>query len=166
MTTTDIHPATRGGAMRDRIPDRLTWPAGGDVAGIPGGMVDPPGGGPEMHRRVFLTGGAGLAGLPLVSRFAPPAGGGAVRPAGGARPAAPGWPGPAEWAKLRNSVGGRLVAVESPFAACMPDPGSPACAGLFQNLQNPFYIGDSVALTQTLGWTDAWTSQASAYAVL
>jgi FAD/FMN-containing dehydrogenase len=27
-------------------------------------------------------------------------------------------------------------------------------------------LGDSVALTQTLGWTDAWTSQASAYAVL
>ena len=30
----------------------------------------------------------------------------------------------------------------------------------------PFYIGDSVALTETLGWTDAWTSQASTYAVL
>src|SRR4029450_4894282 len=37
---------------------------------------------------------------------------------------------------------------------------------LFQHLQDPFYIGDSVALTQTLGWTDAWTSQASVYAVL
>jgi len=56
--------------------------------------------------------------------------------------------------------------VESPFAACTPDPGGPACTDLFQNLRNPFYIGDSVALTETLGWTDAWTSQASAYAVL
>src|SRR5262249_51435158 len=32
--------------------------------------------------------------------------------------------------------------------------------------QNPFYHGDRGPLTQTLGWTDAWTSQASAYAVL
>ena len=118
-----------------------------------------------MQRRVFLKGAAGLAGLPLVSRFAP-AGGVAMRPAGGARPAAPGWPGPAEWAKLREDVGGRLVPVESPFAACTPDPGSAACTELFQRLQNPFYIGDSAGLTQTLGWTDAWTSQASAYAVL
>ena len=56
--------------------------------------------------------------------------------------------------------------VTSPFAACTPDPASPGCTELFQNLGDPFYIGDSVALTQTLGWTDAWTSQASAYAVL
>ena len=118
-----------------------------------------------MQRRVFLKGVAGVAGLPLVSRFAAPARG-AVQQAGGVRPGEPGWPGPAEWAKLREDVGGRLVQVESPFAACMPDPGGAACTGLFQNLQNPFYIGDSVALTQTLGWTDAWTSQASAYAVL
>jgi len=58
------------------------------------------------------------------------------------------------------------VTVESPFAACTADPGSPACTDLFQNLRNPFYIGDSAALTETLGWTDAWTSRASAYAVL
>jgi hypothetical protein len=41
--------------------------------------------------------------------------------------------------------------------------GVPSCS---RNLRDPFYIGDRVALTQTLGWTDAWTSQASAYAVL
>jgi FAD/FMN-containing dehydrogenase len=58
------------------------------------------------------------------------------------------------------------VKVKSPFVACTPDPGSPACTDLFQNLRDPFYIGDSVALTQTLGWTDAWTSHASAHAVL
>src|SRR5262250_455634 len=128
-------------------------------------MVDPPEGGPGVQRRVFLKGVAGVAGLPLVSRFAAPARG-AVQQAGGVRPGEPGWPGPAEWAKLRQSVGGRLVQVDSPFAACTPDPGSTACTDLFQNLRSPFYIGDSVALTETLGWTDAWTSQASAYAVL
>src|SRR5262245_845983 len=166
MTTTDIHPATRGGAMSDRIPDRLSWPAGGDVAGTSPGMVDPPERGSQVHRRVFLKGVAGLAGLPLVSRLAAPAGGVAVPPAGGVRPGEPGWPGAAEWAKLREAVGGRLVPVESPFAACTPDPGSPACTDLFQHLRNPFYIGDSVALTETLGWTDAWTSRTSAYAML
>ncbi len=119
-----------------------------------------------MQRRVFLKGLAGVAGLPLVSRFAAPAGGAGVQPARRVRPGGPGWPGPAEWAKLRHSVGGRLVRVESPFAACTPDPGSAACTDLFQNLGDPFYLGDSAALTETLGWIDAWTSQASAYAVL
>jgi len=90
----------------------------------------------------------------------------AVPPDGGVRPGAPGWPVPAEWAKLGKSVGGRLVRVESPFAACTPGPGGPACTDLFQHLRDPFYIGDSVALTETLGWTDAWTSRASVYAVL
>src|SRR5215831_4397365 len=124
--------------MRDRILDRLSWLTGGDVAGTSRGMVDPPDGGSQVHRRVFLKGVAGLAGLPLVSRFASPAGGVGMRPLRRVRPVEPGW----------------------------PDPRSPACTDLFHNLRNPFYIGDSVALTETLGWTDAWTSQASAYAVL
>src|SRR5215510_4478309 len=128
-------------------------------------MVDPPEGRLGRAQARVPEGAAGVAGLPLASRFAAPARG-AVRPAGGVRPGEPGWPGPAQWAKLREDVGGRLVTVESPFAACTADPGSPACTDLFQNLRNPFYIGDSAALTETLGWTDAWTSRASAYAVL
>jgi FAD/FMN-containing dehydrogenase len=116
-----------------------------------------------MQRRALLK---AAAVLPLLSRFAGPAGGAAAQPARSVRPGEPGWPDPAEWAKLRESVGGRLVKVQPPFAVCAPDPGSPACAGLFQNLRNPFYIDDSVALTQTLGWTDAWISEPSAYAVL
>jgi FAD/FMN-containing dehydrogenase len=116
-----------------------------------------------VERRVLLK---GLAALPLSALVAAPAGGVAVQPVRGVRPGEPGWPDPAEWAKLRKRVGGRLVKVTSPFVACTPDPGSPACTELFKNLRDPFSIGDSVALTQTLGWTDAWTSQASAYAVL
>jgi FAD/FMN-containing dehydrogenase len=115
-----------------------------------------------VQRRVLLK---GLAALPL-SVVAGPALGGAVEPVRWVRPGEPGWPDPAAWAKLRTSVGGRLVKVTSPFDGCMPDPGGPGCTELFQNLGDPFFIGDSVALTQTLGWTDAWTSQASAYAVL
>jgi FAD/FMN-containing dehydrogenase len=116
-----------------------------------------------MQRRVVLK---GLAVLPLASVVAGPGPGVAVEPGRRVRPGEPGWPDPAAWAKLRQRVGGRLVKVKSPFGACAPDPASPGCAELFQNLQNPFYISDSVALTQTLGWTDAWTSRASAYAVL
>jgi FAD/FMN-containing dehydrogenase len=117
-----------------------------------------------MQRRMFLK---ALAGLPLVSRFATFAGGVAVRsPARWVRPGEPGWPSPAEWAALGESVGGRLVRVRSAFAVCEPDAGSAACTDLFQNLADPFYIDESVNLTQTLGWLDAFTSEPSAYAVL
>jgi len=116
-----------------------------------------------MQRRTLLK---AAAVLPLISCTAASVRSVAVQPVGRVRPGEPGWPDPAEWAELGKSVGGRLVKVDSPFAVCTPGPGSPACGDLFQNLRNPFYIDDSVALTQTLGWTDAWTSQASAYAVL
>ena len=113
-----------------------------------------------MQRRTLLK---GLAALPLFSRFATPAHGAGMRRV---RPGETGWPSPQQWAKLGESVGGRLVKVRSPFAVCRPDAGSPGCANLFQNLKNPYYIDESVALTQTLGWTDAWTCEPSAYAVL
>ena len=52
--------------------------------------------------------------------------------------------------------------LQSPFAS-----GAPAAARVeaLQNLKNPFYLGDQPALTQTSGWTDAWVSQPSVYAV-
>jgi FAD/FMN-containing dehydrogenase len=34
-----------------------------------------------------------------------------------------------------------------------------------ESLRNPYFISDSVALTQTLTWPGAWTSEASTYAV-
>jgi FAD/FMN-containing dehydrogenase len=116
-----------------------------------------------MRRRTFL---AALAGLPLLSSCGTSAGGVAARPAPWVRPGEPGWPGPAQWAALGQSVGGRLVQVRSAFTVCEPDAGSAACADLFKNLTDPFYIDQSVSLTQTLGWTDAFTSEPSAYAVL
>jgi FAD/FMN-containing dehydrogenase len=116
-----------------------------------------------MHRRTFLL---ALAGLPMLSSCSTSAGGSAVRPARWVRPGAPGWPSPAEWAALGESVGGRLVQMQSAFAVCEPDAASAGCTDLFQNLTDPFYIDRSVNLTQTLGWLDAFTSQPSAYAVL
>jgi FAD binding domain len=81
------------------------------------------------------------------------------------RPGDPDWPDAARWAALGKAVGGRLIKVSSPFAACTKASGSDACNELFKNLRNPFFIGDNVALTQTLGWIDAWTSQPSEYAI-
>ena len=81
------------------------------------------------------------------------------------RPGDPAWPPEAAWNRLDRDVGGRLVPVESPLAACVAAPSSTDCAQLFRSLKNPYYLRDEVALTQTLGWVDAWTSQPSAYAV-
>ncbi|MBV8789514.1 MAG: FAD-dependent oxidoreductase, partial [Mycobacterium sp.] len=47
----------------------------------------------------------------------------------------------------------------------MEAPASPYCAQVFKELKNPYYLGDEVGLTQTLGWVGAWTSRPSAYAV-
>ena len=54
--------------------------------------------------------------------------------------------------------------MRSPLAACMAEPASPGCAALL-GMKNPYYLGDEVGLTQTLGWVDAWTSWPSVYAV-
>jgi FAD/FMN-containing dehydrogenase len=77
------------------------------------------------------------------------------------RPGDPEWPSLAEWAGLKNEVGGRLLKLQSPFA----DPNSVACHDALKHIKNPFFIGDEPALTQTSGWADAWVSRPSAYAV-
>ena len=81
------------------------------------------------------------------------------------RPGDPAWPSDAQWSELSNQVGGQLVQVRSPLDACRTAPASAECTALFRGLKNPWYIGDDVALTQTTGWVDAWTSTPSAYAV-
>ena len=102
---------------------------------------------------------AGLQSAMLPRAFAAPATLSRVRPADAA------WPSPARWAELGERVGGRLIALTDPFAACRAAPTSGACDELFKLLKNPHFIGESPALTQTLGWIDAWTSRTSAYAI-
>jgi len=79
-----------------------------------------------------------------------------------ARPCTPQWPGAAAWQSLRDQTGGRLLALASPFARGQ---GDAVRASAVEGIKNPYFIGDHPALTQTSGWQDAWTSQASAYAV-
>jgi FAD/FMN-containing dehydrogenase len=119
-----------------------------------------------MNRRRFLASAASLplvTGLPFVAADAEAAP--AARPMSRVRPGQPGWPSPAGWDGLRQRVSGRLVEVKSPLAACDGAPTGDACTELFKELKNPYFIGDNVALTQTVGWFDAWTSQPSVYAV-
>jgi FAD/FMN-containing dehydrogenase len=90
---------------------------------------------------------------------------GAARPQSRVRPGDPAWPSEADWNRLSRDVGGRLVKVRSPLSACTAAPASPACAQVFKDLKNPYYLGDEIGLTQSLGWVGAWTSSPSVYAV-
>jgi len=121
-----------------------------------------------MDRRTLLK---RLAALPLAPSLwsllnLPAQAGAAAKPSGRrVRPSDAAWPSTASWEKLKQQVGGRLLAVQSPLAACQASSNSASCQTLFKDLDNPFYIGDQPGLTQSLGWIDAWTSKPSIYAV-
>jgi len=82
------------------------------------------------------------------------------------RPGDPAWPSEASWDQLSREVDGRLIKVRSPLAACVGASSDGACAQVFKELKNPYYLGDEVGLTQSLGWVGAWTSEPSVYAVV
>jgi len=112
-----------------------------------------------MNRRTLMI----LAGgLPLMSTARAQNAPAVIRRS---RPGDPSWPSAEQWAQLDAKVGGQLMQVRSPLDACRAAPDSAECAAVFRDLKNPWYIGDNVALTQTSGWVDAWTSAPSAYAV-
>jgi FAD/FMN-containing dehydrogenase len=79
------------------------------------------------------------------------------------RPGDPEWPSDEAWTELGKRLEGRLIKVEQPFEVCASSPE--ACAKLFKDLKNPYYLGDEPGLTQTLGWVGAWTSRPSVFAV-
>src|SRR5882724_10188258 len=115
-----------------------------------------------MNRRqlMMLAGG-----LPLMSTVPTHILAQDAKPFRRSRPGDPSWPSPAQWEALNAQTGGQLVQVRPPLDACRAAPQGADCAALFRGLKNPWYIGDNVALTQTSGWVDAWTSTPSAYAV-
>jgi FAD/FMN-containing dehydrogenase len=119
-----------------------------------------------MNRRHFLKSttaisilSTGCAHIPRTSVKS------AVQPVRRVRPGDPAWPAQASWDRLNREVGGRLMNLESPLAACRTAPEKTGCAEMFKQLTNPYYIGQQPALTQTSGWVDAWTSVPSVYAV-
>ncbi len=104
-----------------------------------------------MQRRQLLGAGLALAGASVLPTTALGA-----ASAARVRPGAPGWPSDADWAQLNSAVGGRLARVPQ------PDLTGPDAAKL---LANPFYVGDTPALTESSGWLDAWRSSPSAWMV-
>jgi FAD/FMN-containing dehydrogenase len=112
------------------------------------------------RRRLFGT----LAGLPLVTGLVGHASA-APRPQTRVRLGDPAWPSEASWDHLDRDVEGRLIKVRSPLADCVGGTPDGACEQLFKELKNPYFLGDEVGLTQSLGWVGAWTSEPSVYAV-
>lgn len=121
-----------------------------------------------MRRRDFLkqVGAAPL--FPLMGRMssshAQSGSVGSTRGFRRVRPSDAEWPSASAWENLRGRLKGELIVPRSPLDACVGKSGD-ACTQLFDQLKNPYFIGDDVALTQTLGWFDAWTTKSSAYAV-
>src|SRR5882757_3278372 len=107
------------------------------------------------RRRLLQLATASLwsAGWPWTRASAAAGAGAAAR----VRPTDPGWPTEAGWQRLGQAVGGRLIKVQSPLVACRAAPAGAECEQLFKAIKNPYFVGDNVALTQTLGWVDAWT---------
>jgi FAD/FMN-containing dehydrogenase len=121
-----------------------------------------------MNRRRFLKSTAAIPLLPIAASQAltqPASGAAANFPARRVRPSDSLWPAETDWNKLKQAVGGRLIRVEPPFAACQKDPSGAACQEILKRLKNPYYIGDQPGLTQTSGWLDGWMSAPSVYAV-
>ncbi|HYY30777.1 MAG TPA: FAD-binding protein, partial [Chthoniobacterales bacterium] len=122
-----------------------------------------------MHRRTLLKRLASIPALQFLSRFMQTKANAADtergQPIRRVRPSDPAWPAPEKWDKLKQEVGGNLIKVESPLAACQGAPDSDPCQQELINLLNPYYIGDQPGATQSAGWVDAWTSAPSAYAV-
>jgi FAD/FMN-containing dehydrogenase len=102
--------------------------------------------------------GAAALAAPALPAFAKPA-------LSRVRPGSSGWPDEVAWAGLKDAVGGRLVQPTPIAAACATDAKGAACAALYKDLGNPYYIGDQPGGTQVSGWLDAWTPHVSAYAV-
>jgi FAD/FMN-containing dehydrogenase len=113
-----------------------------------------------VKRREFLGSVAALALAGGRAGARTTAGGTAFRRV---RPGDPAWPSESQWQQLGQRVNGRLVRLHSPFDACRE--GASACDDVFARLANPYAIGDDPALTQTLGWANAWTTAASEWAV-
>jgi len=102
-------------------------------------------------RRQFLAGLGSAALLPLL-----PGAAAAFAQIRRVRPSDAAWPSQTAWNALSRAVGGNLFAVKPSLDAAMLASG---------NLKNPYAIGDDPALTQTLGWLDAWATRPSTYGV-
>ena len=113
------------------------------------------------RRRLLET----LAGLPFMSGLASGASA-AAQSKTRVRPGDPAWPSEASWDQLGPRSGG--APHQGALTLCrLRRSGSfdANCEQTFKELKNPYYLGDEVGLTQSLGWVGAWTSEPSVNAV-
>jgi FAD/FMN-containing dehydrogenase len=122
-------------------------------------------GGPMNRRSLLRRAAAALAVSPVLPSPLQAADASATPLAHRIRPSDPSWPTPASWERLNQEIGGQLIRVQSPLAACDPTSNGAACRELVRNLQNPYFIGDQAGGTQSSGWVDAWNAAPSVYAV-
>ena len=116
----------------------------------------------QGSRRLLLQ---GAASWPLAAAAAQGNAPAAAPPLRRVRASEPGWPSQQDWAALARQVGDAFVRVQSPWSRCTAAPAGEECKRLFKQAKNPYFLGDDAALTQTLGWVDAWTSSPSVAAV-
>ena len=114
-----------------------------------------------MNRRAFLKAVGAAALLPILPRRVVAASANFSR----LRPSDAAWPSQAAWKQLNEAVGGNLIPVEFPLSVLKNDPDSDAAKLLLKNIRNPYFVGDQVGLTESLGWVDAWATKPSVYAV-
>jgi FAD/FMN-containing dehydrogenase len=70
-----------------------------------------------------------------------------------------------DWAALAAVVGGRLLAVDDPLAACRLDPRSAACQAALSDVRNPFAVEEHPGAFHTTGWHGAFDDRRTSYAV-
>jgi hypothetical protein len=102
-----------------------------------------------MNRRAFLRAIGSAALIPILPRRLLASTNFRRR-----RPSDATWPSQSAWKQLNEAVGGNLIPVDFPVSKLLDE-----------NIRNPYYIGDQVGLTETLGWVDAWATKPSVYAV-
>jgi FAD/FMN-containing dehydrogenase len=113
-----------------------------------------------MNRRSFLKASGAAALLTMMPRAVR-----AAAPTSRCRPTDAAWPSKTAWKQLNETVGGNLIPIDFPVSILQKDPDSDAAKQLLKNLKNPYFIGDTPGLTETLGWLDAWDTKPSVYAV-
>ena len=113
-----------------------------------------------MNRRTFLKAAGSAALLPMLPRRL-----WASTNTRRVRPTDVAWPSRSAWKRLNDTVGGNLIPVDFPLSILKTAPDSAAARELLKNLTNPYYVGDTPGLTQSLGWVDAWATKPSVYAV-
>ena len=96
-----------------------------------------------MRRRTFLASGAAVAATAV------------IRPTRALATA----PAP-DWAALKRQLGERLIDTPSPLVE-LARTGGAGADQLLPTLKNPYLLSDTPGLTQTFGWTDAWTTRPS-----